>query len=142
MILEHKAAAESSVDSSDAEAVEKHNKVKQKYEDAVEGKRLLEEILYQSFINVCEHVKFQMNLIGPLTEAFESGSYTEEDLKSMTEALQGLFSRSASLLKSSLFYAMTFISYDVDITWLDEIAEGLRHLTTAINSAILSFLNI
>ena len=41
-----------------------------------------------------------------------------------------------------MFFSLFFTCYKVDIMWLDEIAEGLKHLTQAINGAILTLLEI
>ena len=37
-----------------------------------------------------------------------------------------------------MLFCLTFTSFSVDVTWLDEIAEGLKHVTTAVNGAILN----
>ena len=43
------------------------------------------------------------------------------------------------MLRSALLFNLTFCCLDVDITWLDEIAEGLKNVTSAVNGAILNF---
>lgn len=64
---------------------------------------------------------------------------TDADFVSLANCCKDLFSRDASILRSSMLFCLTFASFEVDVTWLDEIAEGLKHITTAINSAIFSF---
>jgi len=41
-----------------------------------------------------------------------------------------------------MLFSLFFASFEVDITWLDEIAEGLKHMTTALNNSILNLKNI
>jgi len=43
------------------------------------------------------------------------------------------------MLRSALLFNLTFCCLDVDITWLDEIAEGLKSVTSAVNGALLNF---
>lgn len=64
---------------------------------------------------------------------------TEANFISLANCCKDLFSRDASILRSSMLFCLTFASFETDVTWLDEIAEGLKHVTIAINSAIFSF---
>ena len=41
-----------------------------------------------------------------------------------------------------MFFCLFFTSYKVEVTWLDEIAEGLKNVTTSLNNAILSIKGI
>ena len=41
-----------------------------------------------------------------------------------------------------MMFCLFFTTYNVDVTWLDEIAEGLKNATTAINSALLNLRGI
>lgn len=41
-----------------------------------------------------------------------------------------------------MLFCLFFTTFEVDVTWLDEIAEGLRHATAAINNALLSVKSI
>ena len=41
-----------------------------------------------------------------------------------------------------MLFSLFFTAFEVDVTWLDEIAEGLRHATAAINNALLSVKSI
>jgi hypothetical protein len=49
--------------------------------------------------------------------------------------------RDNSLLSSVTLFALAFSSYEVDITWLDEISEGLKHIMIAINKIIVGLHN-
>lgn len=58
MEYKDKASPESKPDSMDEE---EWNKIKSTYSGAVKGKKDLDEIVYHAFINISEHIKFQMN---------------------------------------------------------------------------------
>lgn len=109
-----------------------------KYEKAVEDKEKLDKIIYQAFINLSEHIQFQMNTLTRLMKDLDSKSFSADEFKQMTEALKNFFARDASLLRSIMLFSLTFSSFEVEVTWLDEIAEGLKHTTSAINSALLN----
>jgi hypothetical protein len=49
--------------------------------------------------------------------------------------------RDNSLLSSVTLFALAFSSFEVDITWLDEITEGLKHIMNAINKIIVGLHN-
>jgi hypothetical protein len=49
--------------------------------------------------------------------------------------------RDNSLLSSVTLFALAFSSFEVDITWLDEISEGLKHIMIAINKIIVGLHN-
>lgn len=42
------------------------------------------------------------------------------------------------MLRSVALFSLVFATVDVDVTYLDETAEGLRNVLTALNSAILT----
>lgn len=109
-----------------------------KYERAVSGQKELEQILFQAFINLSEHLMFQMNTLNSQLQQLDPASYSEADVQSLTGSLQAFFSRDASMLRTASLFCLAFVSIDVDVTWLDEIAEGLKLVLTAINSALLS----
>ena len=46
-----------------------------------------------------------------------------------------------SLLSSVVLFSLSFICFEADVTWLDEIAEGLKNVMSAINKTILKFMN-
>ena len=117
----------------DEEQLKKVNK----YNKAVENKDKLDKILYQAFINLSEHIQFQMNTLNRALKELDASNFTAEEFKSLTESFYNFFARDAALLRSIIFFSITFCSYDVEIMWLDEIAEGLKHATQAINSALL-----
>jgi hypothetical protein len=87
-------------------------------------------------------MKFQMSTLTRAIEEIDTESWTEEDLAAMTSSLKSLFSRDAAILRSIMLFCLFFTSFEVDVTWLDEIAEGLKHATTAINNALLSVQSI
>jgi hypothetical protein len=49
--------------------------------------------------------------------------------------------RDNSLLSSVTLFALAFSSFEVEITWLDEISEGLKHIMIAINKIIVGLHN-
>jgi hypothetical protein len=49
--------------------------------------------------------------------------------------------RDNSLLSSVTLFALAFSSFEVEITWLDEISEGLKHIMNAINKIIVGLHN-
>ena len=60
----------------------------------------------------------------------------------LTNFLKTIFSRDTSILRTSMFFSLFFASFEVEVTWLDEIAEGLKHMTTSLNNAILNLKGI
>jgi hypothetical protein len=52
-----------------------------------------------------------------------------------------LIFRDNSLLSSVTLFALAFSSFEVEITWLDEISEGLKHIMIAINKIIVGLHN-
>jgi hypothetical protein len=81
---------------------------------------------------------FQMNTLNSQLQKLDPASYSEADVQSLTESLQAFFSRDASMLRTASLFCLVFVSIDADITWLDEIAEGLKLVLTAVNGALLS----
>ena len=61
MILEHKDAA--SGEKPSGVDAEEWNKTVNRYNDAVKAKADLDQLLYQAFINISEHIMFQMNMV-------------------------------------------------------------------------------
>jgi len=110
-----------------------------KFNDAVSAKKHLEKLVFQSFINISEHITLQMTTLSRVVENAKLPSLSEAELSSLTGALRAFFSREASMLRSALLFNLTFCCLDVDITWLDEIAEGLKSVTSAVNGALLNF---
>ena len=41
-----------------------------------------------------------------------------------------------------MLFSLFFASFEVDVTWLDEIAEGLKHVLTAVNATLLNIKSI
>ena len=41
-----------------------------------------------------------------------------------------------------MLFGLFFASFEVDVTWLDEIAEGLKHVLTAVNATLLNIKSI
>ena len=37
------------------------NKIQNKFHGAFKGKKVLDDVVYHAFINISEHIKFQMN---------------------------------------------------------------------------------
>ena len=136
VILDLKSKATSPKSSDDSE--EDYRKMVNKYNKAIEDKEKLDKIIYQAFINLSEHIQFQMNTLNRLMKDLDSKSFSADEFKQLTEALNNFFARDASLLRSIMLFSLTFCSFEVEVIWLDEIAEGLKHTTSAINSALLN----
>jgi hypothetical protein len=94
--------------------------------------------LFTAFINISEHLKFQMNHLNQSIDEMQTSQWTEEELKNFTDFLRKIFSNESSILRSTILFSLFFSSFEVDVTWLDEIAEGLKHTTTSLNNAILN----
>ena len=60
----------------------------------------------------------------------------------MLKCFKALFSRDASILRSSMLFSLFFASFEVDVTWLDEIAEGLKNVLAAVNATLLNIKGI
>ena len=121
---------------------EEFNKCQNQYNGAVEGVKNLDKILYQAFINIAEHIKFQMNQLSQMIEGIDTATWSESDLNDLMQCFKALFSRDASILRSSMLFSLFFASFEVDVTWLDEIAEGLKHVLTAVNATLLNIKGI
>ena len=139
-ILENKEKAEGS--KPDKMEEEEWNKIQSTYNRALQVQKNIEGILYHAFINISEHLKFQMNQLSQLIEEAQTSQWTEEDLKNFTDFLKKIFSKESSILRSAALFSLFFCSFEVDVTWLDEIAEGLKHTTTSLNNAILNLQSI
>ena len=83
-----------------------------------------------------------MNQLSKIIEDLDTSTMTKEDIEGMTQCFKDLFSRDASLLRSSMMFSLFFTAIGVDVTWLDEISEGLKHVTAAVNTAILNISGI
>lgn len=83
----------------------------------------------------------QLNLIVDELHA-QTSQWTEDDLKNLSDFLKKIFSDPNSILRSGMFFSLFFSSFESDITWLDEIAEGLKHMTTVLNNSLLNLINI
>ena len=59
---------------------EEYNKAVNSYNGAVEGVKNLDKIVYQAFINISEHIKFQMNQLSQMVEGIDSSSWTVSEL--------------------------------------------------------------
>lgn len=114
------------------------SKLVNKYEGAVKSHKELDKILFDTFINVCEHLNFQMNTLTSQLQKLDPASFTKEDIGNLMTSLQAYFSRETSILRTVMLFSLTFSAIEVDVTWLDEISEGLKLAMTAINDAILS----
>ena len=68
--------------------------------------------------------------------------WSVSDLDNVLDCCKTLFSRESSILRSSMLFSLFFTSFEVDVTWLDEIAEGLKQVLTAINAAVLEIKGI
>ena len=113
-------------------------KVANMYNGAVKTKAELERIVFKAFIDVTEHINYQMKTLNQVVENNELASFSEDEVKTLTDSLKAFFSRDASLLRSIMFFSLSFSCINVDITWLDEIAEGLKHVIFAVNGALLN----
>ena len=65
-------------------------------------------------------------------------TFTEADMNSLTDCLQAFFSRDVSIMRNVQLFCLFFVSFNAEIVWLDEIAQGLKFVLAAINSAVLS----
>ena len=83
-----------------------------------------------------------MTSLNQLIDEAHTSQWSEEDLKNFTDFLKKIFSKETSILRSTILFSLFLSSFEVNVTWLDEIAEGLKHTTTSLNSAILNLLNI
>lgn len=52
-----------------------------------------------------------------------------------------MVSRDNSLLSTVTLFALSFASFEVDYSWLDEITEGLKHVMIAIDKIVVNLLN-
>ena len=77
-----------------------------------------------------------------MVEGIDAATWSVSELNSLLDCFKSLFSRDASILRSSMFFSLFFTSFDVEVTWLDEIAEGLKHVLTALNSTLLNIKGI
>jgi len=79
-----------------------------------------------------------MNTLNRALKELDMSKFNAEEFTLFTKALLNFFSRDASLLRSIMFFSLTFCSFQVEVTWVDEISEGLKQATSAINSTLLN----
>ena len=79
-----------------------------------------------------------MNQLSSMLEELDSATWSEADIKKLIVFFKAIFSRDTSILRSSMMLSLFFTTFESDVTWLDEIAEGLKHVMTAINTTILN----
>lgn len=68
-----------------------------------------------------------------MIENIDTATWTVSELENLMRCFKSLFSRDSSILRTSMLFSLFFTSFEVDVTWLDEIAEGLKHILTAVN---------
>ena len=83
-----------------------------------------------------------MNQLSQFIDEMQISQWTEEDLKNFTDFLKRIFQKESSIIRSITLFSLFFCSFEVDVTWLDEIAEGLKHTTNSLNNAILNLQTI
>ena len=121
--------------SEDSEDVSKEEKLKVKrFLDAIERRKVLDELLFQTFIDVSEHFQQQMNLLLQKMYEVDFESWSEDELKNFYRFLESVFSNENHVLRSILKYCLMFNNFEVDITWLDEIAEGIKNVATVLSN--------
>ena len=76
-----------------------------------------------------------------MLEATNFESWTDEEINGLSEFASSMISRDNSLLSTVTLFALSFSSFEVDITWLDEISEGLKNVMIATNKIVVNLLN-
>ena len=61
-------------------------------------------------------------------------SWSDSELKDLFNYLERVFSDENCLLRSIKKFCLMFCTYNVDITWLDEIAEGIKNVATQLSN--------
>ena len=62
---------------------EEYNKAVNSYNGAIEGVKNLDKLVYQAFINISEHIKFQMNQLSTMIEGIDTSTWTVSDLENL-----------------------------------------------------------
>lgn len=57
-------------------------------------------------------------------------SWSDSELKDLFNYIEKVLSDQNCLLRSIKKFSLMFCTYNVDITWLDEIAEGIKNVAT------------
>lgn len=64
-------------------------------------------------------------------------SFTKEESLTLIQQLKSILSKDKTVLSSVFFMTISFACYDADVTWLDEIAEGIKNVMRSINQVIV-----
>ena len=103
---------------------------------AQERVKVLDGILYQTFIDISEHFKIQLNFALGEIEKIDWEGWTEEHGIALFKFLEGLFSDENSILRCVQMFNLMVLGFKPDITWLDEIAEALKNAVTSLDNCI------
>ena len=67
----------------DGMADEEYNKAVNSYNGAIEGVKNLDKLVYPAFINISEHIKFQMDQLSTMVEGIDANTWTVSDLENL-----------------------------------------------------------
>ena len=101
----------------------------------------MEEALFQTFIIVSEHLKFQMNLLASQIDSLDFKGWTRIEVDDFNKFLVSIFERNNSVFGSFMSMALNLTTFNLKQFWLDEVAEGLRNATNSINHAVIACFN-
>lgn len=123
----------------------KEDKVKLEQLQAAERrKKMLEEVIYESFILISQALQGVMQLVADQVRALKLAPEGEarDAQKEIFEGLRALFQHEDSLGRLCMTYGLMMSCYKVDVLWLDEAAEALRNCASALDSYLLMKQNL
>lgn len=102
---------------------------------AKERKKLLEPLLYDSFILVSQQFKALVQSVTiKVSQAKVYDWPDDEQIKAFYDFLSSLFDAENSIPRVSLMFNLMMVTHKPDVTWLDEIAEALKNSAEGLNS--------
>lgn len=97
-------------------------------EKAQVQKKVLEDILYNSFITVSESFKVQMAELTKVVKETKPWLWdSDEKIKSFFAFLAGVFNDENGVPRVILMFSLMMMAHKADVTWVDEIAEALKN---------------
>ena len=93
--------------------------------------------MYLTYIKVTEYLGNQFTHLAEHLDQFDVNDLSKESIDSLNEYLKSLISRDNSIMQSVNFMTISFSSFHSDVTWLDEIAEGVKNVMRSLNTVII-----
>ena len=121
----------------DGDLSEEEKKKLEALNKAKEQKKVLEEVVYESFILASNVFKEVMQTITQETKKARIIDWTEEELSDYFNFLKENFFGEYSTCRLCLIFILTALSYKPEVVWLDEAAEALTNCAEGLRDYML-----